>query len=164
MGLQAPEAVQTGIYSRATDIYSLGIMIWEMIEAAEPFEGDITALKLIVCGTLRPQFTKSKYIVPKRLERLAVACWSQVPKLRPTVADVLSQLQVVLEDAVEQEANAQSQDKESGRGDTEITEGNAGELEYAVSSGRLKYETFSLKDSPTEHYFLNDQLSHILSE
>src|SRR5207302_4887807 len=57
----APELLNgRGLYSRASDVYAFGMIIWEITSGEKPFH-DITHDKLLalrLCKGLRPEITK----------------------------------------------------------------------------------------------------------
>lgn len=90
----APEVLlQTGLYGRKADIYSLAIVLWEMwygIDAADHIGKQL-------CGTLdsfikkgfRPSFSKTEK-PPDDWKALIQKCWEYEPDNRPDVFSVLN--------------------------------------------------------------------------
>lgn len=89
----APEVLNSiGVYDRSADIYSLGIMIWEMwygIDAAEHISPRLdTSIENAVQNGLRPSLTIHQK--PDEMWRnLIESCWSSEPNSRPLAKDVM---------------------------------------------------------------------------
>ncbi|RIB26695.1 kinase-like domain-containing protein [Gigaspora rosea] len=66
----APEVLNNQQYTKASDIYSLGIIMWEI---------------LYVCNGLRPHIYEN---TAKCYANLMKKCWSTEPKERPTAAEI----------------------------------------------------------------------------
>ncbi|EFN58490.1 hypothetical protein CHLNCDRAFT_29775 [Chlorella variabilis] len=87
----APELLKEGRLTKAADIYSLGIMVWEMV-AGEPHGGDLTTMQIIL------QVSQNKYRpqVPAHcspvLGELMQSCWSEDPADRPTASALVDKL------------------------------------------------------------------------
>ncbi|KAI8463338.1 MAG: hypothetical protein J3K34DRAFT_149057 [Monoraphidium minutum] len=86
----APEA-QLGRVSKAGDVYSFGITLWEMYTGGHAFADVPRALlghKVAVQG-LRPRFPP---FVPREYRDLAEECWAPDPDKRPSFGKVLESL------------------------------------------------------------------------
>ncbi|RIB26729.1 kinase-like domain-containing protein, partial [Gigaspora rosea] len=79
----APEVFKHGHYTKKSDIYSLGMIIWEVMSGYKPFYGrehDVTLILDILDG-LRPNFIEG---IPKEINDLMKKCWENDPLKRPT--------------------------------------------------------------------------------
>jgi len=83
----APEVVMGARPSRASDIWSFGVLVCELVGGRYPFpKGNIQALfQAVVNGDPLP-FARA---VPERIERLALRCLRKSPSERPKSCDVL---------------------------------------------------------------------------
>ncbi|XP_044180686.1 uncharacterized protein LOC114957362 isoform X1 [Acropora millepora] len=84
----APEVFRSEIYEFSADIYSLGIMLWEMWYGQPAFTNiKFTSLaefvNLIVNEGCRPEHDKKCRPPPLRWERLMMMCWKTDPTRRP---------------------------------------------------------------------------------
>lgn len=79
----APESYKNGIFSHSSDVWSYGIILWEMFSLGEVPYGEMLgseAVKLIEDGKrlLQPKFC------PNHVYTIMENCWKYNPKDRPT--------------------------------------------------------------------------------
>ncbi|RIA96075.1 kinase-like domain-containing protein, partial [Glomus cerebriforme] len=84
----APEILRGEEYTQASDIYSLGIIINEIISTIPPFynQSHDFYLALDICHGLRPKICEQ---TPDFLKELIQQCWDANPKNRPTSETIL---------------------------------------------------------------------------
>ncbi|PKC61836.1 kinase-like protein [Rhizophagus irregularis] len=90
----APEIFLGRQYTPASDIYSLGIIIWVIYSFEEPFNNrnhDATLILDIIRG-LRPEISP-KMGIPKYIMDLMEKCWDSDPKNRPTAQQIITTLE-----------------------------------------------------------------------
>jgi NIMA (never in mitosis gene a)-related kinase len=83
----SPEVVQSNAYTNATDIWSMGVILYEMVALKPPFDGQslqMLAMK-IVRGAYNP--ITGNYSAP--LKGLIKDCLSVAATRRPTVNQIL---------------------------------------------------------------------------
>ena len=86
----APEVLRGKPYTKAADIYSFGIIMWEFTSGIPAFNNrshDFN-LSLDICKGLRPKIVKDTLPVYARLMK---RCWDSDPNKRPT-ADELAEI------------------------------------------------------------------------
>ena len=93
----APELFRAKPKSYASDVYALGLTLWEIYERAIPFSGmpEAAIVNQVLSGE-RPEIVGKP---PKVVERLIKSCWSENPTVRPTsgkVAYILTDLSTSL--------------------------------------------------------------------
>ncbi|GBB85075.1 hypothetical protein RclHR1_11650002 [Rhizophagus clarus] len=84
----APEIFKGAKFSQASDIYSLGMIIWEITTGCKPFaniEHDHNLIYNIIDGK-RPEITED---TPEFLASLMKRCWDLDPKNRPTAEEII---------------------------------------------------------------------------
>jgi len=88
----APEVLRGEKYTHSSDIYSFGIVMWEVATCLLPF-GDRahdTLLALDVCRGHRPEI--GEYNIPVPFVKLMKSCWNAKPRERPHAHDVYQTL------------------------------------------------------------------------
>ncbi|GBF88715.1 hypothetical protein Rsub_01614 [Raphidocelis subcapitata] len=92
----APEALIAGArLTTAVDAYGLGILMYEIYTGQGAYPGlkPDALITQVLRGGQRPQFPDG---TPGRYVRLASRCWSMDPGLRPSMAEVLRELEAIL--------------------------------------------------------------------
>ncbi|CAI2181519.1 16820_t:CDS:2 [Funneliformis geosporum] len=86
----APEVLSGQPYSQASDIYSWGMIMYEIFSGLTPYpERDYdTSLAIQICQGLRPNL--EPVIIPQLLKDLISRCWDAEPKKRLTVGELRS--------------------------------------------------------------------------
>ncbi|CAG8493332.1 18457_t:CDS:2 [Acaulospora morrowiae] len=83
----APEVLRGRPYTRASDVYSVGIIMYELWSGRRPFRGrryDGT-LALEICSGARPEISSD---IPDYYSLIMQACWNGDPDMRPTSRDL----------------------------------------------------------------------------
>lgn len=88
----APEVLTSMRYSLSADVYSFGVIIWEICEGAAPFK-NLAPPQIplaVVQERKRPLISPE---TPHPLRHLIQRCWQHEPALRPTAAEIVGILQ-----------------------------------------------------------------------
>ncbi|XP_075233656.1 insulin receptor-like [Lycorma delicatula] len=87
----APESLNDGVFTSQSDVWSYGVVLWEMANLAEqPYQGlaNEQVLQFVINGNkLEPPLFS-----PEALKPIMVACWRWKPKNRPTFFQIVDQL------------------------------------------------------------------------
>ncbi|KAF4043843.1 Protein tyrosine kinase [Phytophthora infestans] len=88
----APEVLTSQKYSLSADVYSFGVIMWEICEESAPFKGLAPAqIPIAVVQDRRRPIISPK--TPPPLRDLIQRCWQHEPALRPSAADIVGILQ-----------------------------------------------------------------------
>jgi serine/threonine protein kinase len=92
----APEVADGLPYNFKADVYSFGIILWELVAGKKPFEGLSRDLfyERVVHGGERP-IIRSKW--PKDLSTLMSQCWDADISNRPRFREIAARLSALLE-------------------------------------------------------------------
>lgn len=87
----APEVALRKPYTEKVDVYSFGVMVWQMAKDRVPFKGmnKTEFHDKIVMKNERPKIDKSW---PKGFSNLLTACWNPNPSLRPSFHQIIREL------------------------------------------------------------------------
>ncbi len=88
----APEVNMGSSYGAKSDIYSLGIIIWELFSETYPYSDlGYNNNKIyfdVGMGKLRPSLNLLHHTTPQKLKDIITRCWSQEPEDRPQLEDI----------------------------------------------------------------------------
>eukprot|EP01087_Luapelamoeba_hula_P003949 TRINITY_DN138_c0_g2_i1.p1 TRINITY_DN138_c0_g2~~TRINITY_DN138_c0_g2_i1.p1 ORF type:complete len:1696 (-),score=223.93 TRINITY_DN138_c0_g2_i1:132-5219(-) len=83
----APEIIQGKKYSEKADVYSFGIILWEILTRQVPYKGhNYMNVSLDVVNGVRPKLPGN---TPKDFAQLITRCWSGEHKKRPSMEKVV---------------------------------------------------------------------------
>jgi serine/threonine protein kinase len=84
----APEIIRGEAYSEKADVYSFGIVMWEVVTRKQPFGSlNFMGVSLDVLEGKRPHMPAD---CPRALAKLITKCWHDKPTKRPSMADVVA--------------------------------------------------------------------------
>ncbi|GLT75297.1 hypothetical protein SLA2020_470310 [Shorea laevis] len=108
----APEVIEHKPYDHKADIFSFGILLWELLTGKLPYEflTPLQAAVGVVQKGLRPTIPKNT--TPK-LAELLERCWRQDPTLRPDFSEIIEILQQIAKE-VGEEGEDRRKDKTPG--------------------------------------------------
>ncbi|XP_072034755.1 uncharacterized protein [Amphiura filiformis] len=84
----APEIIADMLISKSSDVFSLGVLIWELITCEIPYYGDHPYFiqYQVAQNNLRPTIPET---CPDDLKRLLKSCWEDDRKRRPKIDEVV---------------------------------------------------------------------------
>ncbi|XP_061609491.1 mitogen-activated protein kinase kinase kinase 7 isoform X3 [Phyllopteryx taeniolatus] len=85
----APEVFEGNNYSEKCDVFSWGIILWEVVTRRKPFDeigGPAFRIMWAVHNGTRPPLIKN---LPKPIENLMTRCWSKDPSQRPSMEEIV---------------------------------------------------------------------------
>lgn len=88
----APEVFEGSNYSEKCDIFSWGIILWEVLARKKPFDecgGPAFRIMWAVHNGTRPPLLQN---CPKEIESLMTKCWSKNSNERPSMAEIEEQM------------------------------------------------------------------------
>ncbi|CAB5208741.1 unnamed protein product [Rhizophagus irregularis] len=89
----APEIFKGSSFSKKSDVYCMGMIMWELTTGCKPFsnvEHDINLVYKILDGE-RPEITED---TPECFAKLMKKCWDPNPKKRPSITEVRKTLSI----------------------------------------------------------------------
>jgi serine/threonine protein kinase len=96
----APEVAREATYNQSVDVYSFGILLWELCSGEKPFYGYSSnkhMQNIVIGGERPPMDSQHKAYWPMNLQWLMNHCWSPHPILRPSFSVILEVLQDILD-------------------------------------------------------------------
>eukprot|EP00878_Enallax_costatus_P000800 GHUV01000924.1.p1 GENE.GHUV01000924.1~~GHUV01000924.1.p1 ORF type:complete len:786 (+),score=186.91 GHUV01000924.1:228-2585(+) len=104
---QPPELMRSGRLSKQADVYSFGVLMWEMVMASHPWHGKMMGeiMTAVMIEGKRLEFPPA---VPQAYARVAKRCFEEDPLSRPTFSEISAQLEHLLnkESALQGQADA----------------------------------------------------------
>lgn len=109
----APEQWRENAATEATDIWALGVLLFLMMSGRLPYvEQTLVDLALAVCGEQPAPRLDAVADAPAALDQLVARCLSKAPEQRPTAAQVVDELELLLA----RSAQAAREDQDPFRG------------------------------------------------
>lgn len=127
----APEVFEGNTYTEKCDIFSWGIILWEVLTRRLPFDeirgNDLRVLWAIHSGQRPPPIQDC----PEILEDLMTRCWDKDSSVRPTMSEIVEHMNVILRFFPKAEDALVFPETEESAG---TDEGDLGDLETLPSS------------------------------
>eukprot|EP00002_Diphylleia_rotans_P026513 TRINITY_DN5290_c0_g1_i4.p1 TRINITY_DN5290_c0_g1~~TRINITY_DN5290_c0_g1_i4.p1 ORF type:complete len:2519 (-),score=450.95 TRINITY_DN5290_c0_g1_i4:111-7667(-) len=91
----APEIISGEEFTAAADVYSFGIVMWEVLSRRDPYEEQETVLSIavsVVFENLRPTID---FPIDLTLRSIMVQCWDPNPGVRPIFSNLIREIKEV---------------------------------------------------------------------
>ena len=85
--IMAPELHRYEKFDQSVDVYSFGIILWEMLTHDVPF-ADKEPMQIVYCVSTKGERPPLPGDVPIPLMKLINACWAEDPKIRPSFHEI----------------------------------------------------------------------------
>ncbi|XP_029424790.1 mitogen-activated protein kinase kinase kinase 21 isoform X1 [Nannospalax galili] len=90
----APEVIRSSLFSKGSDIWSYGVLLWELLTGEVPYRG-IDGLAVAYGVAVNKLTLPIPSTCPEPFARLMKECWEQDPHIRPSFALILQQLTAI---------------------------------------------------------------------
>lgn len=103
----APEVLGNQKYTEKADVFSFGIVIWEIVTGECPYDGmsQIQAALGVLNRNLRPNIPRD---CPPFFSRLMKACWNRQPELRPSFPHIVNAFRTYQQSISESRATSEA--------------------------------------------------------
>ncbi|GMT10616.1 hypothetical protein PFISCL1PPCAC_1913, partial [Pristionchus fissidentatus] len=97
----APEAYQKSIYSEYSDVWSFGVVLWELVTRKQPYESDVRQENFamipfyVATGLIKLETTKE---FPTAIATIIRQCLEMEPEKRPKFTEIRKMLNAYMED------------------------------------------------------------------
>ncbi|XP_070785672.1 mitogen-activated protein kinase kinase kinase 11 [Enoplosus armatus] len=97
----APEVIKSSTFSKGSDVWSYGVLLWELLTGEAPYKG-IDGLAVAYGVAVNKLTLPIPSTCPEPFAQLMAECWDQDPHRRPNFSSILAQL-TALERQVKEE-------------------------------------------------------------
>nr|XP_033809399.1 mitogen-activated protein kinase kinase kinase 9 isoform X2 [Geotrypetes seraphini] len=87
----APEVIRSSVFSKGSDVWSYGVLLWELLTGEVPFRG-IDGLAVAYGVAMNKLALPIPSTCPEPFAKLMDACWNPDPHSRPSFVNILDQL------------------------------------------------------------------------
>ncbi|OCT64828.1 mitogen-activated protein kinase kinase kinase 9 [Xenopus laevis] len=92
----APEVIRSSMFSKGSDVWSYGVLLWELLTGEVPFRG-IDGLAVAYGVAMNKLSLPIPSTCPEPFAKLMEDCWNPDPHCRPSFTNILFQLTIIEE-------------------------------------------------------------------
>lgn len=92
----APEVIKSSVFSKRADIWSYGVVLWELLTGEVPYRG-INSLAVAYGVAVNKYTLPIPTTCPAEFADILTACWNCDPHQRPTFSDILVTLKTIVD-------------------------------------------------------------------
>lgn len=94
----APEVIKKSMYSKSSDVWSYGVVLWELLTGETPYKG-IDPFTVAYGVGVNKLTLPIPSTCPQPFRELMEACWSEDPHVRPSFENILTALDDIIHSA-----------------------------------------------------------------
>jgi serine/threonine protein kinase len=130
----APEAMESLIFNQASDVWSFGVLLVELVQDGDRPYHDLKSNADVMALTMSGRRHEHPRACSNELYTIMLACWDLMPRSRPSFAELTSQLGQL-------HASASAQAAGSGAGDTPASSQMSAAVSAPSTSSTTDYIT-----------------------